>query len=112
MVAGDQVPVIPLVEVPGKAGAVLFWQRGPICAKAGVTCGSMVISLVTLIAHWPGLFGVKEYGGVPARGRVLVSGDQVSLNTLVEGPGKAGAVLFWQRRPHWAKAGGSRGAMV
>ena len=29
IVAGDHVPVIPLVDVVGKIGAVAFWQSGP-----------------------------------------------------------------------------------
>jgi len=51
IVAGDQVPVIPLVEVAGKAGAVLFWQSGPIAAKAGVMLLVVGISMVTTVAH-------------------------------------------------------------
>ena len=51
IVAGDQVPVIPLVEVAGKAGAVLFWQSGPIATKAGVMLLVVVISMVTAVAH-------------------------------------------------------------
>ena len=30
MVAGLQVPVMPLLEVAGNAGAVAFWHSGPI----------------------------------------------------------------------------------
>ena len=42
MVAGLQVPLIPLVEADGKAGATLFWQRGSICVNDGVIRGSTV----------------------------------------------------------------------
>ena len=51
IVAGDHVPVIPLVDVVGKAGAVLFRQSGPIAAKAGVMLLVVVISMVTTVAH-------------------------------------------------------------
>jgi len=51
IVAGDHVPVIPLVDVAGKAGAMLFWQSGPIAAKAGVMLLVVVISMVTTVAH-------------------------------------------------------------
>jgi len=51
IVAGDHVPVIPLVDVAGKAGAMLFWQSGPIAAKAGVMLLVIVISMVTAVAH-------------------------------------------------------------
>ena len=51
MVSGTHVPVIPLIEVSGNAGGVVFWQSGPICANTGVTCGSMVMSMVSGRAH-------------------------------------------------------------
>ena len=51
IVAGDHVPVIPLVDVVSKAGAMLFWQSGPIAAKAGVMLPVVVISIVTAVAH-------------------------------------------------------------
>ena len=51
IVAGDHVPVIPLVDVVDNAGAMLFWQSGPIAAKAGVMLPVVVISMVTAVAH-------------------------------------------------------------
>ena len=30
IVAGDHVPVMPLLDVAGKVGAVAFWQSGAI----------------------------------------------------------------------------------
>ena len=51
IVAGDHVPVIPLVDVAGKAGAVLFRQSGPIAVKIGVMPLVIVISIVTAAAH-------------------------------------------------------------
>jgi len=47
----DHVPVIPLVDVVGSVGAVLFWQRGPICVNVGVTCVPIVISIVAVVAQ-------------------------------------------------------------
>ena len=58
MVAGDHVPVTPLVEVPGRAGAVLLRQNGPMGLKVGVISGFTVTSMVTGKAHWPAS-GVK-----------------------------------------------------
>ena len=43
--AGLQVPVIPLLEVNGNAGAVLFRQRGPMASKTGVTEVAMVMDI-------------------------------------------------------------------
>jgi len=51
IVAGDHVPVIPLVDVVDNAGAVPFWQSSPIAAKAGVMLLVVVISMVTAVAH-------------------------------------------------------------
>ena len=51
IIAGVHVPVIPLVEVDDKAGAVLFRHSGPITVKAGVMLLVIVISMVTAVAH-------------------------------------------------------------
>ena len=51
IVAGFHVPVMPLVEVEGNAGAVPFWHSGPIEPKAGVILVVIVISIVTAVAH-------------------------------------------------------------
>ena len=58
MVAGLQVPVIPLLEVSGKVGAVVFRQIAPIASNAGATVGVTVTSRVCVVAHCPA-FGVK-----------------------------------------------------
>jgi hypothetical protein len=36
IVAGLQVPLMPLFDVVGRAGAAEPWQSGPIAAKVGV----------------------------------------------------------------------------
>ena len=52
--AGDQVPVMPLVDVNGKAGAVEPSHIAAIGLKVGVTIGVIVISnVVAAVAHWP-----------------------------------------------------------
>ena len=43
MVDGDQVPVIPLVEVPGSVGAVAPSQNAGMGSKSGVTFGLTVM---------------------------------------------------------------------
>ena len=58
IVAGLHVPVIPLLDVVGNTGAVLFWQSGPIAVNEGVICGLMVMLNGAVIAHCPA-FGVK-----------------------------------------------------
>ena len=65
MVAGNQVPVIPLLEVAGNAGAVLFRQRGPMASKTGVTEAAMVMDIDPGSAQAP-TAGVKLYTVVPA----------------------------------------------
>ena len=53
IVAGLHVPVIPLLDVVGNAGAVAFWHSGPICVNVGVTCALIVTLRVAVVAHWP-----------------------------------------------------------
>ena len=53
IVAGFQVPLIPLEDVAGRAGAVLFWHSGPTCVNVGVTFGVTVIVSVVVVAHCP-----------------------------------------------------------
>jgi len=56
--AGLHVPLMPLFDVPGNAGAALFWHKGPICVNVGVICDVMITSIVVLAPHCP-LFGVN-----------------------------------------------------
>ena len=56
--AGDQVPVIPLVDVVGKAANVAPEHIGATAAKAGVTFGLTVMVSVVVTAHCPAV-GVK-----------------------------------------------------
>jgi hypothetical protein len=51
IVAGDQVPLIPLLEVAGRAGAVAPTQSGPIAVNTGVTCVAIVLSIEAELAH-------------------------------------------------------------
>ena len=56
--AGDQDPVIPFVEVVGKADKVAPEQIGATALNVGVTFGLTVIVKVVVVAHCPAL-GVK-----------------------------------------------------
>ena len=56
--AGDQVPVIPLVEVVGKADNTWPEHIGATAVKVGVINGLTVIVIVVVLPHSPG-FGVK-----------------------------------------------------
>ncbi len=58
IVAGLHVPVILLLDVVGRAGAVDPWQRGPTCVNVGVIELLITISMVTVVAHCPAA-GVK-----------------------------------------------------
>ena len=49
--AGDQVPVIPLVEVNGKGDKVDPEQMGETALKVGTTDGFTVIAKVVVVAH-------------------------------------------------------------
>ena len=50
-VAGLQVPVMPLVEVSGKVGAVAPEQIAAIAANVGVMFGLTVTVTVVVVAH-------------------------------------------------------------
>lgn len=51
IVAGLQVPFIPLEDVPGNNGALLFWQSGPICVNVGLPWFVIVIAIVVAVPH-------------------------------------------------------------
>ena len=56
--AGDQLPVMPLVEVVGNAVSVAPEQIGATAVNVGVTVGLTVIVKVAVVAHCPAV-GVK-----------------------------------------------------
>jgi hypothetical protein len=56
--AGDQLPVIPLVEVVGSADKVAPEQIGATAVNVGVMFGLTVIVNVVVVAHCPAV-GVK-----------------------------------------------------
>ena len=58
MSAGDQVPVMPLVEVVGSADKVAPEQIGATALNVGVIFGLTVIVNVAVVAHCPAV-GVK-----------------------------------------------------
>ena len=93
IVAGLHVPVMPLVEVAGNVGAVLFWHSGPIAVNVGVICGSMVMLSVAMIAHSP-LAGVNVYVVVPGTDVLIVAGLQVPFTPLLDVAGRVGAAEF------------------
>ena len=51
LMAGDQVPVIPLVDVVGNADKLAPEQIELTCAKVGVVFGFTVIVMVAVVAH-------------------------------------------------------------
>jgi hypothetical protein len=56
--AGDQVPVIPLIDVVGSAERAAPEQMGATAANVGVIFGLTVIVNVAVVAHCPAV-GVK-----------------------------------------------------
>ena len=56
--AGDQLPVIPLLEVKGNAVKFSPWQIDPTALNVGTTGVSTVMVIVAVVAHWPAA-GVK-----------------------------------------------------
>ena len=56
--AGDQLPVMPLLDVVGSGASVAPEQIGATAVNVGVTVGLTVIVNVAVVAHWPAV-GVK-----------------------------------------------------
>jgi hypothetical protein len=88
-VAGLQVPVIPLVEVVGKRGAVAPLHIAVAIVNVGVTIGLTVIVIIFVVAQIPTV-GVNVY--VPEVVLFTVAGLQVPVIPFVEVVGKIGAV--------------------
>jgi hypothetical protein len=83
--AGDQVPVMLLFDVVGKAFKVAPAQIEATCVNVGVTIGLTVIVIVAVEAHCPAV-GVNVYVVV-----VVLSnaGDQVPVMLLFDVVGRA-----------------------
>ena len=71
--AGDQLPLIPLFEVVGKADNVVPEQMAATGVNVGVTGLFTVIVIVAVVAHWPAA-GVNVYVVVEV---LLIAGDQL-----------------------------------
>jgi hypothetical protein len=85
---GDQVPVMPLLEVVGKADSVLLEHIGATAVKVGVTFGLTTICIVAVVAHNPAV-GVNVYVVVTV---LFKAGDQVPVILLLAVVGKAASV--------------------
>ena len=77
-IAGLQVPVMPLLDVVGRAGIVAPEQYGPTAVNVGVTLGLTVIVNVAVVAHCPAV-GVNVYSVVVV---LLIAGLQVPVMPL------------------------------
>ena len=87
--AGDQVPVMPFVDVVGNAANVCPLQIGATALNVGTTFGLITMVIDALEAHCSGL-GVKVYVVVVVL--LMVAGDQVPVLLFKEVVGKAGTV--------------------
>ena len=85
---GDHVPVIPFVDVVGKADSTAPEQIGATAVNVGVTFGLTVTVNVVVAAHWPAS-GVKVYVAVAVL--LTTAGDQVPVMPLVDVNGNTGA---------------------
>lgn len=93
IVAGFHVPLTPLFDVVGNAGAVLLRQSGSISVKTGITEPVICTDIVIGVPHCPAA-GVKVYVAVPAVDVLMVAGLHVPVIPLFDVEGNAGAVLF------------------
>ena len=86
--AGDQVPVMPLLDVVGNADKVAPEQMGATAVKVGVIFGLTVIVKVVVVAHCPAV-GVNVYVVVAVLSK---TGAQVPVMPLVDVVGRAVSV--------------------
>ena len=82
--AGAHVPVIPLLEVVGKADKTPPEHIGGTAVKIGVIFGLTVMAIVVVNAHWPAV-GVKVYVVVAV---LFNAGAHVPVIPLLEVVGK------------------------
>ena len=99
--AGDQVPVIPFVDVVGKAANAAPEQIGATALNVGVTIGFTVIVIVVVVAHCPAV-GVKVYSVVAV---LFTAGDQVPVMLFADVVGKAANVAPEQIGDTWVNVG-------
>jgi hypothetical protein len=93
IVAGVQVPLIPLRDVVGRAGGVEFWHKGPITLNVGPICDVTTTVMVADVPHCAAA-GVKVWVVVPTTEVLIVEGLQVPLTPFVDVAGSVGATLF------------------
>jgi hypothetical protein len=111
MVAGDQVPVIPLLELVGRRPGVAFKQYGPNCVNVGVILGVTVTVIVVITAHWPAL-GVNVYTDGPITVVFMLAGNQVPMMPFKEFNGSTSGVSFRQYGPNCVNVGVTIGLTV
>ena len=99
MTGGSQSPVIPLSEVSGNAGAVLYWQSGPISSNSGIISVTMSTSIEVWTPHCPGSLGVNVKVNVPGTSVFMTAGFQSPVIPSREISGRAGGVLYWHSGP-------------
>ena len=95
MVAGNHVPVIPLLDVAGKGASTESLHTGPTAVNKGVTDVFTTTSIEYGVAHCPAV-GVKVYVNVPSDAVLIDDGDQVPFTPLLDVAGKAEGVALWQ----------------
>ena len=95
IVAGNQVPVIPLFDVVGKGASTESLHTGPTVVNKGVTDVFTNTSIEYGVAHCPAV-GVNVYVVVPSVAVLITIGDQVPFTPLLDVVGSAAGVAFWQ----------------
>lgn len=102
--AGDQLPVMELIDIPGKVGAVLFWHNGPIGVSVGVVGKFTVTTIVAMLAHCPAV-GLNVKVVLPAVAVLTSVGFHVPVIPLFDVPGSGGADAPTQRGAIWVSVG-------
>ena len=111
IIAGTQVPVMPLPDIAGSAGGMEFWHNGPIESNSGVISGSIVISRVVSTPHCSGSLGSKVKENIPGASVLMDGGSQAPVIPLLEMLGSGGGTVYWQSGPIGSKMGMTNGFM-
>jgi len=106
--AGAHVPVIPLLDVVGRAESVAPEQMAATGVKVGVTTGLTVMVSVVVVAHCPAV-GVKVYVVVAV---LFSAGAQVPVMPLLDVVGRAERVAPEQIAATGVKVGVTFGLTV
>ena len=108
LIAGAQIPVIPLFDIVGNAGKVDPEQIAATCVNVGIVFGFTITVIIAVVAHWLDV-GKKVYVVVNV---LFIAGDQVPIILLLEVVGNTIKLAPEQIGATWVNDGTEFGVTV